>query len=417
MKVLKFGGASVKDSASIAHLPEILETYRDQPLLIVISALGKTTNALEKLLETALEEKDFSKDFKILWDLHSSIINKLFRDQSQNLTSFINDEFYQLRKLLDNANPDHYNRYYDQIISIGEILSTRIVSDYLNQQGFSNQWLDAREIMATNDDFRAAEVNWASAMKQCKNHISFNTKRWNIIQGFIGFEPGGLTTTLGREGSDFSAAILANLLDAEELIIWKDVPGIYNADPKYTHEAQLLPALSYQELVELALLGAKIIHPKTIQPLQKKSIPLTVKSFLEPDKNGTFVNSSIEQASLLPVIIQKGNQILLKITPADIFDEPEKSIDQLFNYLSAQRIRFNLFQSSGIDYYICMDDYPYLVQRMMDELKPAYSFDQNKQVELLIIRRYNEPLITRMKKDKKMLLEQKDQDTYIMITE
>jgi len=320
MKVFKFGGASVDSVTRIRNLPAILKNYDSEKLLIVISAMGKTTNALEKVAES-FYAGDLARSLELFGDIkshHLQIATSLGTTDNAGFLQKMNDFFTEVEWLLHDKPVRTYNYYYDQIVCIGELLSTSIVSQFLHASGFPNKWIDVRDIFATDDQFRAANIDWEKTTRQLKKEVLpvFNDTRIVLTQGFIGSTDANESTTLGREGSDYSAAVFANLLDAESQTIWKDVEGVMNADPKKFPSAQLMPELNYDEVIEMAYYGAQVIHPKTIKPLQNKGIPLYVKCFLDPALPGTVIhNKGI--AHLPPVIVIMEKQVLVHLHTQD----------------------------------------------------------------------------------------------------
>ena len=311
VKVFKFGGASIKDVEAIKNIGEILKRYSADELVIVFSAMGKVTNMLEKVVKACVQDSDnATKYLQTVKDFHENIINVLFA-KNHVIFNEVNNLFIEIEWVLESDPNQHYPYDYDQIVSIGEFLSTRIMSAYLSQNGFENTWQDARDLIRTDNSYRNAKVDWETTTTFIKNAIR---NKHTITQGFIGCTSENFTTTLGREGSDFTAAILSFCLDAKEVVIWKDVPGLMNADPKYFPDAELLNTVSYDEAIELAFYGAKVIHPKTIQPLKKKNIPLQIKSFLTPDEQGSIITNNVEDNFEVPSFIIKEDQILISIS-------------------------------------------------------------------------------------------------------
>jgi len=415
MKVLKFGGASVKDAGSVRNIPAILSKYPDENLVIIISAMGKTTNGLEKLTKAAYnKDSDVDELYNELYDYHMEIAHDLFPYESHDIYDHINEIFNALKSwMIRLALDEHehpYDLYYDQIIPTGELLSTRIVSAYLNDESIYNTWLDARELVITNKIYRAAKVDWEQSEKNIKAAIESSI---SITQGFIGSD-GKFSTSLGREGSDFTAAIFASILDAEEVVVWKDVPGYLNADPQHFEDTVKLDKLSYTETIELAFYGAKIIHPKTIRPLKNKSIPLRVKSFLEPDADGSLIHEDLSSDTLVPSCIIKENQVLISISSRDFSFIAEDKLYTIFGLFTKHRCGINLMQNSAISFSVCVDMNPRL-DGLIKDLQGEFSLKYNDNLQLITIRHYDEATIDKLTSAKEILLEQKSRLTVQMI--
>ena len=412
MLVFKFGGASVKDADAIRNLHKIVKSFPEK-LVVVVSALGKTTNALEEILN--LSYTDIEKCLERLLSLkqlHFNIANDLIKDSANILFQKLESEFENLKELLFrkdlSLNPD---LNYDQFVSFGEIFSTLIVSEYLNQNETGNNWIDIREVFVTDDTYREAKIDFQLTLKSTQQVFTFKDTSIYLTQGFIGRSKNGFVTTLGREGSDYTAAVLANLLDAEKLIVWKDVEGVLNADPQYFERTQKLDELSYQEAVELAYFGAKVIHPKTLKPLHNKNINLYVKSFLNPEKEGTVIKCIKQYNQNLPIYILKKNQLLISIFPKDLSFVIEDELSTIFRYLSEQRIKVNLIQNSAISISFCVDNTNQKVKHLLDKLNEDYKVLYNGQLELLTIRHYTDEAIQEVTKNRKIYIEQRSRTT------
>ncbi|RPI07824.1 MAG: aspartate kinase, partial [Acidobacteriales bacterium] len=340
MKVYKFGGASVKDSAGIRSLTKIA-SKEDGNLVIVVSAFGKTTNALEIVLKTWLAGDNKYKDhLENIYSYHSSVNDELF-PSGNSARSNIDLSFSRLKEYLLSKRKSDYDFEYDQIVSYGEVWSTIIVAEFLKKSGLNAEWIDIRENLMTDDRYRDAEILWNESTNRIKNVFDFKRFPVYVTQGFIGGTIAGMTTTLGREGSDYTAAILANILDADEVVVWKDVPGILNADPKWLPDAQKLDEISYKEAVEMTFSGAKVIHPKTIKPLHNKSIPLHVRSFIVPDEEGTIVKADAALRKVLPVFIRKDDQILISLLPKDFSFVMGDNLSRIFHIFILHGIKVN----------------------------------------------------------------------------
>lgn len=410
MLVFKFGGASVKDSKGVKNLLNIVSAYSEN-LIVVVSALGKTTNALEEILK--LSYQDMAMSFNKLDELkeyHTIILHDLFSDPNHKIFEEIEEEFSSLTKKLK-IDYDSYDLKYDQIVSFGEIFSTKIVSAFLNQEQLSNSWIDIRKVFRTDDTYREAKIDFDQTEKETVKAFNFKNNRVFITQGFIGGSKKGMVTTLGREGSDYTAAVLANLLNAEKVVVWKDVEGILNADPQYFDATEKLDKISYQEAVELAYFGAKVIHPKTLKPLHNKNIPLYVRSFINPEGKGTEIDCFKHYDQDLPIFILKKDQMLISLFPKDLSFVLEDELSKIFKYLSEHRIKVNIIQNSAISISFCIDNANNKSKQLIEKLKEDYKVLYNDQLELLTIRHYSEEAINRITKDRKIFIEQRSRHT------
>jgi aspartate kinase len=402
MKIYKFGGASVKDSEGVRNVASIISQCHD-PLIVVVSAMGKTTNALEELLN-AYFDNDKSKQGYCFQDVvlkHQDIIHDLFGSDSTWQPTF--DAIYdELWRRIEKAPSLNYDFEYDQIVSFGELISTAIVSAYLNQSGISNQWVDIRPILKTDDNYREPAVNWDLTSTYVKKQFSFNNTQCYLTQGFIGSTTNNLTTTLGREGSDYTAAILAHILDAEYVAIWKDVPGVLNADPRWYPNTVKLPEISYWEAIELTYHGAQVIHPKTLKPLQNKGIPLWVKSFMDPKLEGTVIKNVEKEEINVPVLILKTDQLFLTISPRDFSFIVEDNLSDIFAVFSKHKVKMNLMQKSALNFSVCTDKKRGL-DLLLSELEQRYVVRYNDSVELLTIRHYSQSIINELTRGKEVI--------------
>ncbi len=414
MRVFKFGGASVKDAASVKNLVEILKHSGEGQLIVVVSAMGKTTNNIEEYLGKIRENKPEAADmFQIISSYHRNIINELFTNDDKTLAEKINKLLSEMKTSSEFLCSSPYDFHYDQVVSIGEMLSSTIISHYLEKCGLKHKHLDARQIIQTVPPHREAAVDWDKTLACISKAVNKKTERLWLTQGFIGGS-GGYSTTLGREGSDFSAAILAWATEAENLTIWKDVPGLLNADPKYFSHTTQLPNISYNEAIELAYYGATVIHPKTIKPLQNKNIPLFVRSFCNYKEAGSRIDCNRESDKLIPSFIFKKNQILISISPRDFSFIVEKNISYIFSALAALHIKVNLMQNSAISFSICIDHSEKAFQ-LIKQLQANYRVLYNTGIELVTIRHYTEELIEQMIAGRDVLLEQRSRSTCRLI--
>ena len=419
MRVFKFGGASVKDAKSVKNVAVILKQFKKDKLGIVVSAMGKTTNTFEKIVNSLWNQNkvEFSQLIEESKKFHEEILNGLFEDSNSVIFGEINSEFsYLIEKYKTKLN-ENFDFEYDQIVSIGEVISTKIVSAYLNEIGLNSFWMDARKLIQTNDKFREAEVNWNETELTFKSKFipQFNEYDIVITQGFIGHTSNGDTTSLGREGSDFSAGIMAYCCDASDVTIWKDVPGMLNADPKFFENTVKLEQISFKEAIELSYYGASVIHPKTIKPLQNKEIPLYVKSFVDPTAIGTVIQQCSSQDHLVPSFIFKMNQILFSITPKDFSFLVEKNLSDIFNRLSKVNAKINLMQNSALNFSILLDADKVDVDELLRIFEDTYLVKFNEGLELITVRHYDDATINRLTEGKEIILQQKTRETARLI--
>ena len=408
MIVFKFGGASVKDADSVRNVGAIISTYSD-PLVVVVSAMGKTTNMLETLVMAYVEKEEKRWEiFETFMAYHKKIISDLFGVVQ---IEPIDDIFGQLKDKLREFPSTDYNFEYDQIIIYGELISTAIIAAYLNSINIPAWWKDIRKWLKTDSNFRDANVDWQRSEELIKKEFSFQDADCYITQGFIGSDGNGFSTSLGREGSDYTAAIIGNILNADYVAIWKDVPGVLNADPKQLEASTKLDELSYREAIEMSHSGAKIIHPKTIKPLHNKNIPLHVKSFLHPVAEGTVIHQVPHTLDLQPVFIIKENQVLITLSPNDFSFIGISDIVQVFNLLSTYRFKINLFQQSAIDLSLVVDFPEKKFHEAISKLMKMYEVKYNTGLELVTIRYYTDEAVTQITKEKKVYIEQKSRRT------
>lgn len=414
MKVFKFGGASIHDTERIKKVATIFRSYSDEQVLVVVSAMGKTTNALEKVVEAFYkgEKEDALQLFEIIKQDHINLAGELLKQPFAGL----NDFFTEVEWLLHDKPVRDYDYYYDQMVCAGELLSSSIVSAFLNEEGIKNTWLDVRDIIRTDDNFRDANVDIEFTKKKMDDIIQPLLTNNNIIitQGFIGSTDENESTTLGREGSDYSAALFANMINAESLTIWKDVEGVMNADPKQFSDAKFIKVLSYDEVIEMAYYGAQVIHPKTIKPLQNKNIPLHVRCFLNPQASGTIISNKPEH-HLPPIIVLKQTQVLINLSSKDFSFVGEKPMVKLYELFAELKIKPNLTQNAAISILVCMDDVQDKIEKLALLASDIFDVQLQKDLTLLTIRHYNSEIITRLSAGRIMVLEQKTKDTIQML--
>lgn len=415
MRVFKFGGASVKNAEGVKNLASVLQQVGYDNTLVIVSAMGKTTNALEKVIKNYFDNTaELQSSIQDVKTYHHDILLDLFENTQHPIFKRVASIFEDLDYFLDrNKSPD-YNFVYDQVIGFGELTSTTIISAYLNEIGFKNKWLDVREFIKTDDYYRRANVNWEQTQARIK--LNFDTKILNVTQGFLGSDANNFTTTLGREGSDYTAAIFAYCLNAESVTIWKDVPGILNADPRYFENAELLNSISYREAIELAFYGASVIHPKTLQPLQQKEIPLFVKSFLNPKDAGTMVGKGIGLEPDIPCYIVKKDQVLVSLSSLDFSYIVEENISEIFKLLHFYKMKVDVIQNSAISFSVCFENTYGNLERLLQHLRAKFKVTSHENVSLYTVRHYDEQAISSVEKGKELLLKQLTQETIQIVT-
>lgn len=407
MIVHKFGGASVKNADAVRNVAKIVKSI-DSEAVIVVSAMGKKTVALEKLAHAFFNRSGQTTEiFKQIKEYHITIIRELFPVNTHLVYKSLNDLFEQLAEWLHREPSMNYDFEYDQVVSFGELFSTTIVSAYLTEYGIANTWKNMCSLLKTDDTYREAKIDWQLSARLLTKELNFTGTKIYVVQGFIGATKNNTRTTLGLEGSDFTASIVACILNAEKTVIWKDVEGIYTADPKEFANPVKLKEISYKEAVELAYYGAKVLHPKTIKPAENKHIPLIIKSFFNPEKEGTIIHSVTKQLDIPPVYITKRDQILISILPDDFSFIAEENLGKLFLLLSKYRIKVNLMQNSAISFSVCVDDYPSKVQPFINDVKKEFKVLFNKNLDLITIRHYTEEAIWRMTGNRQKFAEQK----------
>ncbi len=419
MQVYKFGGASIATPERMQALPPIIQDAT-QPVVLVVSALGKTTNALEAIVSAACKDKkqEAHELSHILENQHLEYAKALLNDSFfEEAKKALNVFFTELQWAIDDAAADKYDYSYDQIVCMGELLSTRIFAFYLQQQGMPFEWIDARDIIRTDDTYRDARVDWAYSEKRANDVIApLLAAGTNIMtQGFIGATADNASVTLGREGSDYTAAMLAAMLHAEGVTIWKDVEGLQNADPKLFPNTVKIEAITYHEVIEMAYYGAQVIHPKTIKPLQNNNIPLYVKCFLDKDLKGTVIQNEVNSIFYPPLIVLKKDQILLQVTTKDFSFITEDNLSDLYSIFHALKIKVNLIQNAAISFVACIDNKEDKVKELVNLLGKDYKVFRNENVELLTIRHYTPEILFDLTKSRYILLEQKTRQTVQVI--
>ena len=414
MKVFKFGGASVKDAAGVRNVAKVLKHFPDDDLVVVVSAMGKTTNALERIVWDRRAGKDVQAQLDVLREAHVKVLHDVVPG-FEEAEAWLLESFEELEELLGGTPTDKPDQDYDQVVCFGELWSTMVMSAFLSEALDGCSWMDARDLVRTDALYRAARVDWEASAAMVKE--SFAEGEGNdrvhfpvVTQGFIGATEEGFTTTLGREGSDFSAAIFAYLLDAESVTIWKDVPGMFNADPNRFPNTRLLGHISYREAIELSYFGASVIHPRTLQPLQQKHIPLYVRSFIDLDAPGSIIDDHSANDSLIPSFIVKPRQLLISVTPRDLSFIVEENLSGIFRLFAQRNVRIDLMQNSALAFSVVVDDSPNS-RALIGELRQDYEVRYNEDCELITVRHYDEDTLADLTAGKEVLVEQRSRST------
>ena len=414
MQIFKFGGASVKDAVGVRNVAKILEKVGYAHSLIVISAMGKTTNALEVVVNNYFKAPaQLPESLQTIKDFHYQIIRELFSDENHPVYWKVDGLFAELSSFLERNKSPKHSFVYDQVIGFGELLSTTIISQYLNDNGIKNNWIDVRNLIKTDSNYRDAGIDWEETQTNISNNI--NKSLLNITQGFLGSDANFFTTTLGREGSDYTAAIFAYCLNAKSVTIWKDVPGVLNADPRYFQHTQLLRKIPYQEAIELAFYGASVIHPKTLQPLQQKEIPLYVRSFVNPTEEGSAVCNVASLEPKVPCFILKKDQILLSLSSRDFSFIMEEGISYIFKSLHKAQMKVSVIQNSAISFSVCVENKFDTLPELLEKLEERFKVSVTEGVTLYTIRHATEAAINEVAAGKNVLLKQVSSDTVQMI--
>jgi aspartate kinase len=409
MQIFKFGGASVNSIDRIQQVHQIVKNNCNEPLVIIISAMGKTTNGLEKVVNAFFDgqKENALQLFEIVKQQHLNTAKYLLVTQYNNCYSQLNDFFTEVEWLLHDKPVRSYDYYYDQIVCSGELFSTCIISHYFTEMGLPNTWIDVRDLLRTDNNFRDAAIDWEFSTTKIKAAIN---NPITITQGFIGATYDNESTTLGREGSDYSAAVFANILDATNVTIWKDVEGIMSADPKIFKEVSLISQLSYNEVIEMAYYGAQVIHPKTIKPLQNKKIPLLVKCFLDPSLPGTVIHQK-NSKDLPPIIVVKEQQVMLHLSTQDFSFIGEEPMSALYKVFGELKIKPNLIQTGAVSLQVCLDDHPQKIDLLAQRASAFFDVQVEKNLHLLTIRHYSQAIIDRLIANKTVLLQQRTRET------
>ncbi|MDR4987589.1 MAG: aspartate kinase [Bacteroidales bacterium] len=425
MRVFKFGGASVKDPESVKNVARIIREHRgDLPLVVVLSAMDKTTNALEQLCACFMDgrKQEMLSIFEEIKNMHFDVLKGLFSNHNDPVFKVLEQSFYQLYYYISESPGSDYNYEYDRIVSTGEIVSTQIISAYLKSEGVANRLYPAQKLIITDASFRDAQVDWILSTRAIQEQLTpylgtghDGSPPLVLTQGFLGGTPQGFTTTLGREGSDYSAAIIAYALNASEVIIWKDVSGLLNADPKLFKNTLLLENISYQEAIELSYYGATVIHPKTLKPLLSKNIPLKVKSFFHPDTGGSLINDNTDHDRQTPSYIIKSNQVLASIFPKDFSFIAEHKLSRIFADFARHGVKINLMQNSALSFSVCFDQDKTKTPALLKDLKKNFNLKYNTGMELITIRHYEKASIGDIVRDREVMMEQKNRTTLQLV--
>ncbi|NER09660.1 aspartate kinase [Muriicola jejuensis] len=414
MRIFKFGGASVKDAEGVRNLVKVLGETGTEDTFLVISAMGKTTNAMEGVVDAYFKDKSaLPGAIQEVSDYHRQILDGLFKSEKHPVYRDVKSLFEEIKGFLAWNKSPKYNFVYDQVVCYGELISTTIVSAYLNEVGVRNTWLDIRDYIKTDNKYRDVGIDWKKTQEKVSKGL--DRGKLYVSQGFIGSDENNFTTTLGREGSDYTAAILAYCLDAHSVTIWKDVPGVLNADPRYFDKSQLLNKISYREAIELAFYGASVIHPKTLQPLQRKEIPLHVKSFLNPKDPGTTVGKGEGIDPRVPCFIVKKNQVLMKLSSLDFSFIVEDNISDLFKLLHDYRMKVDMIQNSAISFSVCVDNKFGRLEELLNHLKGKFKVVCHEGVSLYTIRHFDAQSIESLQNGKEVLLEQRGKETVQLV--
>ncbi|MFZ9031564.1 MAG: aspartate kinase [Robiginitalea sp.] len=414
MRIFKFGGASVKDAEGVRNLLRVLEETGTEKTFLVVSAMGKTTNAMEAVVDAYFKDKSsLPRAMEAMQSFHLEVLQELFPAGGHPVYERVRSLFEEVRGFLAWNKSPKYNFVYDQVVGYGELLSTVIVSAYLNDSGIRNTWLDIRDYIKTDSNYRDVKVIWEKTQQAVSGLLG--RSELFVTQGFLGSDDNNFTTTLGREGSDYTAAIIAYCLNAESVTIWKDVPGVLNADPRYFEETRLLDRISYREAIELAFYGATVIHPKTLQPLQRKEIPLKVKSFLNPSDPGTTVGKGKGIRPQTPCFILKKNQVLMELSSLDFSFIVEENISELFKLLHDHKMKVDLIQNSAISFSVCFDNRFGRLPDLLQHLKGRYKVMHQEGVSLYTIRHFNDAALASLQDGKVVLLEQRSAETVQLV--
>lgn len=405
--VFKFGGAALQSAESIKNVEQIIDKFK--PRLVVVSATAKTTNAFENLVDAQLNDQNIENHLDKIRKFHQEIISGLFEKEKNEVLENLNKVLAYCKAYLEYSKDTPFDEVYDQIVPSGELLSSKILGAYLQKKGHNLNWMDARKVLKTDNRFRKATPYLKHSKDELVSQIKASST--NLIQGFIGGTENNLMTTIGREGSDYSAALFANFIEAEELVVWKDVDGVLNADPRYFNTPELIPNLSYKEAIELSYYGATIIHPKTIQPLAEKNIPLRVRSFQNTENEGTTINSTAEFDGGKSIYIYKPNQLLITLESEDLSFFGESKMSEIYHSLFEHKLEVNLIQNSAVNCSICVDNDPHKTSTLIEEFTKKFKVKYNENLELLTIRHYQTKLLEELLLNKDLIIEQKTRST------
>jgi aspartate kinase len=411
MKVFKFGGASVKDANAVKNVAKILSEYKNEKIVVVVSAMAKTTNALENIVTAFVNHKPEKENlFKLIEAFHFEVTNELFEDKQHKVFEALHNAFTELQWAIDEEPVYDYNKTYDQIVCTGEIFSSIILANYLSSQGLDCEWQDARNFIKTDDTYREGNVIWDETETLLKKLNQQNNHSIQLFQGFIGGNDENFSVSLGREGSDYTASILAYCLDAESVTIWKDVPGVLSADPKFFPDAELIKHINYYDAIELTYYGASVIHPKTIKPLQNKNIPLHVRSFIDYKNEGTIIDAEKDTLPI-PCYIFKDEQLLISIQPKDFSFIAEDNMSHVYNLFAHHRVKMNTVQNSALSMSVCCDNDAQKIPALIVSLQHNFKVLFNEGLKLYTIRHYNDAIVKKLSATGEVLLEVKSRQT------
>ncbi len=421
MKVFKFGGASIESVERAKHIAQLIAEYSEEKLVVVISAKGKTTNALEKIVDAFYNKQhaEASRLFVELMADHQQYADELLGGRSESLSQKLTELCTEVEWVLSEQHERPYDYYYDQIVSVGELLSTSIMAAYLNQIGIPAVWIDVRDIMKTDDTYRDASIQWEKTTTLAKDAFlsAFERSPVIITQGYIGSTDDNATVTLGREGSDYSAAVFAHIMDAESTTIWKDVPSLLNADPKIFPNTVPIEEITFHEVIEMAYYGAQVIHPKTIKPLHNKNIPLYVRCFLDKNLKGTLIHNTNKAIQYPPIMVLKTNQILLQVNTRDYSFITEDNLSRIYYLFHDCKIKINMIQNAAISFVACIDSNPVKLDKLLKALEKEYDVKRNENLFLFTVRHYTQHILDEELKNRTVLLEQKTRQTIQMVVQ
>jgi aspartate kinase len=415
-RVFKFGGASIESAARVHNMAAIIEQHQQGPLLLIVSAMGKTTNALEKVAAAfnAGKQTEATELFALVEAEHNARCQELLSGANcDNCIKALQNIYAEADWILNGVSERHPHYYYDQLVCLGELMSTTIVSHYFNANNISNHWFDVRDVIITDDTWREGKIEWDATQSNVDRIVKPLFQQHNILisQGFVGSTTDNESTTLGREGSDYTAAVFSNMLDAESQTIWKDVPSLLSGDPKIFKDVTAIPEISYYEVIEMSYYGAQVIHPKTIKPLQNKNIPLYVKCFLDSSLPGTIIRHEVSNVSYPPILVLKCDQTLLEVYSNNLSFITDEKLSDIYEIFHASKAKINVMQTAAVMFLACIDADAEKIAMLHEKLGREYRIEQTNGIELITIRHHNEQIIAELCKGKKIILQQKGEHT------